>query len=580
MAQAAPNGEVKARDTEQLRKLRAHCEELIGGQRVDRWSWWTSWREIAEVVLPRRYWWLVTPNQGNRGTNQINTKILDSTPTIAARVCASGMMAGITSPSRPWFRLSIPGMSVDDNGPVKQWIDEVERRIMRVFAESNYYQAKAVQLMDLTVFGTAPMVIYEDFEDVIRCYNPCAGEYFVGSSPRMSIDILSREFVYTTRQCVDEFGLENCTVDIQNAFSRNDAASLTREVVIQHVIEPNDHRIGGSAVPKIFPYRECYWVRGSGYNDALRVKGFMEKPFAAPRWDISGNDSYGRSPAFDALGDIKQLNLMTLRQAQGIDKLVNPPLIADVSMKNQPASLLPGGITYVPNLGANTGMRTAYEMDPKVTTIGELIEKVSDRIRKVFFNDLFMMISQLDKVRTATEIDARREEKLIQLGPVLERFQAESLDPDIDRVFGIMNRLRLLPPPPRQIAGAPIEVNYVSMLAMAQRAASTTAIERVAAFAGNLAAADPSILDNLNLDEAIDQYADLLDAPGKILRSNEEVAQIRAMRQKQVDAEKAMAMGMATAEGAKTLSEADVGGGQNALSAILGNFSGSEQVAA
>ena len=84
----------------------------------------------------------------------------------------------------------------------------------------------------------------------------------------------------------------------------------------------------------------------------LRVSGFHDWPVMTTRWDVQGNDPYGRCPGMDALGDIKQLQQETRRKAQAIDKMVNPPLLADVQLKNQPMSLLPGGTTYVSGLSA------------------------------------------------------------------------------------------------------------------------------------------------------------------------------------------------------------------------------------
>src|SRR5689334_10987765 len=86
--------------------LRRHCEGRLIGLRVNRYSWWVHARELADYILPRRYKWLITPNQMNRGS-PINQHILDSTGTLAARNLASGMMSGITSPTHPWFRFKI-----------------------------------------------------------------------------------------------------------------------------------------------------------------------------------------------------------------------------------------------------------------------------------------------------------------------------------------------------------------------------------------------------------------------------------------------------------------------------------------
>ena len=453
---------------------------------------------------------------------------------------------------------------------MKTWLAEVQKRMARVFAESNFYNALAVMYGDLGAFGTAPMDIYEDFDDVIRCYNNAAGEYFLANGPRQNVTTKYREFVLTVAQVAEQFGVSNCSETVQGAM-RTGGAMLAREVKIGHGIEPNSSMLPGAPGIDGMPYREIYWELGSGQNYVLRIKGFQECPFIAPRWDIIGNDAYGRSPGMDALGDIKALQVEQKRKAQAIDKHVNPPMIADVSLRNEPASMIPGGVTYV-STTSGVGFKPAYEIAPDFSGLAEDIKEVQERIKTTFFNDLFMMISQLDTVRTATEIDARKEEKLIQLGPVLERFENEALDPAIDRTFNIMLRGKLLPPIPQVLAvkGSHIKVEYVSMLAEAQKAVSTAAIERLAAFVGNITAVDPHAIDNIDTDEAIDTYADLLGVDPKILRSAAKVQAIRDAKMKAVQQQQQMQQTMAGVQGAQTLSQTDVGGGANALQVMLG----------
>jgi hypothetical protein len=160
---------------------RDELEAELNALRTERYSWWVYWGQLATYYIPRRYRWLVTPNQMNRGS-PINGAIIDSTGTIAARTLASGMMSGITSPTRPWFKLRIPGINPEDEvNPVNIWLADCTRRMMRVFQESNFYNAIAVLYLDLAVFGTAPMLIYEDFDNVIQCYNPCAASTTSGT---------------------------------------------------------------------------------------------------------------------------------------------------------------------------------------------------------------------------------------------------------------------------------------------------------------------------------------------------------------------------------------------------------------
>ena len=536
---------------------------------VERKSWWIHWHELAEYILPRRYKWLVTPNKTSRGS-PINQRIIDETGSVASRVLAAGMMSGITSPSRPWFRMQMQQEELNDSAEVKLWCDDVAKRMQMVMANSNYYTAKAVQYYDLAIFGTAPMLIYEDRDNIIRCYNPCAGEYYAANGPSFTVDTLYRQFTMTVAQVVAEFGEDAVCASTRQLFKT--PGGKDQEIIVGHAIEPNPNFGGGAGVDRFgvsmrFRFREAFWEYGRSSVSPLRMKGYHEQPFSIPRWDLVGNDPYGRSPGMDALPSIKQLQLESKRKAQALDKMVNPPMKASPGMKNQPASLLPGAVTYT--TAAGDFFEPVYQFNPPIEAITADIQDVRERIKATFFNDLFMMISQLDTVRTATEIDARREEKLIQLGPVLERFQNEGLAPDIDRIFAIMQRNGLIPPPPPQIHGMPIKVAYDSMLSQMQRAAQTGSIERLWATVGNLAGAVPDVLDLLNYDEGVDEYADMLGVSPKLLNDPAKVAAIRQQKAQAQQQQAAMQQSMALAQGAQTMSNTPVGGGMNALQAVL-----------
>src|SRR6266576_682427 len=547
---------------------RSELESELAGLKTERYSWWTAWAQLATYVLPRRYRWLVTPNQMNRGS-PINGAIMDSTGTIAARVLASGMMSGITSPTRPWFKLRIAGYGKDEINPVNIWLAECEKRMMHVFQESNFYNAAAVMYMDLAVFGTAPMIIYEDFENVIQCYNPCAGEYYLWNDFRLKAGGLAREMTMTCRQLVEKFGIKNVPNEVRMAYERR-GSSLTQEYLVIHFIKPN---LG--QVPKMFAWYECYFTQGArspGDAEFLSERGFNECPFISLRWETTGNDAYGRSVAMDALGDIKQLQQETKRKGQAIDKLANPPMVADVELKNKPASTIPGGVTYV-SKKEGVGFTPAYQnFRPPVAEMMQDITMIQQRIKEIFFNDLFLMISNLDTVRTATEIDARREEKLVMLGPVLERLQTEAQDPIIDRVFSIMSRGGLLPDAPPEISNAPIQVEYVSMLAAAQSAANTTGIERFLAQVGNIAGVHPEVLDIPNWDRMITGCGMVLGNDPTDINTEDEIAQIRAEKaklQQQAQMNQVADTSKGFADAAKNLSQTDVGGGTNALQAMF-----------
>lgn len=541
-------------------KEKRRLNSTLSQLQTERYPFWTLWRELANYFLPKRYVWLQSDRE-RRVREAKNPFILDSTGTNAARVLASGMMNGITSPSRPWFKLRVPGFE-DDGGPVTIWADEVARRMMKVMGESNFYNSMAVLYLDLGVFGSAASLIYEDDEDVIRCFNPALGEYYFAQDHKLKVNTFGREFSQTACQIVEWFGEENCSEKIRAAYKSTSGQDLSQYELV-HLIEPNR-----GAVPPKFKFVETYWEKGSSTNEVLTQRGFNELPGIFPRWELTANDAYGTSPGMDALPDVIQLQQETKRKAQGLDKMVNPPVVADIQLQHRPTALMPNGITYV--AGANSiGVKPLYDIRAPIQEMTADIREVQIRIRQTFFNELFQMISQLETVRSATEIDARREEKLILLGSVLERFENEALDPAINRIFSIMSRRNMLPPAPEEIQDKGIEIQYVSILHIAQMAQLAAPTERWIGLVGNIGGIVPEALKIPDWDELIRSYGLDIGVPAKAMRPREEVEQeVQAEKDAQAAAQAGQA-GLAAVQGAKLLSETDVGGGANALQQLL-----------
>jgi hypothetical protein len=270
----------------------------------------------------------------------------------------------------------------------------------------------------------------------------------------------------------------------------------------------------------------------------------------------------------DALPDIKQLQLETRRLSQGIDKMVNPPMIADVQLKNQPASLLPGGVTYVSGMisQGKTGFAPVYTVNPQVKEMMEQLAEVRGRIGSTFYNDLFKVISQFETRSnvTATEIDARRAEAMLMLGPVLERLNHEGFAKIHDRVFGIASRANILPPAPAEVQGRHFTVEFTSMIELAQNANQASGIERLFNLVGSLAGIDPAATDNVDIDYGLDKISYLYNNDPKLIRSPTQLATIRKQREQQAaQAQQAQQADTAQklAAGAKTLSDASPGQG-------------------
>ena len=570
--------------------LRQHLESRLMMGRSWRFSWIEHWALISQYLNPRRSLWLSqggvdqpVPNSMVRGL-PVNQAILDPTATYALQVANAGLMSGLMSASRPWFKVG-PGIRdfpLDKAGQL--WYEEIEDRVYTVMAESNFYDTAAQMFRDIISFGTAPMLIYEDAEDVIRCYGPVVGEYYLFVGPKFRAESFYRQYVLSVSQLVEEFGLDACPPDVQRLWQAK-GSSLEREIIVAHAIEPNfEIQKPGDAKPygRIkgdYAFREVYWKWGASTPRPLSMRGFKEQPFIAPRWQVNGSDPYGSDcPGMVALGDIMQLQQETRRKAELLEKVVRPPLNGPIELKNQPSSILPGHITYTSD--PSKGLTPVFKVDPQgLPGISTDIQLIQQRIKQGFFNDLFLMLATATKDMTAYEVAQRQQEKLQVLGPVIERFQNEGAAPAIRRILAILARKKMLPPMPRSLLGIPMKIEYVSLLALAQKAVATAGIERLAQVTINLARSGrPEVMDKIDWDVMIDDYADHLAVSHKMLHDAEELKKLRDQRAKEMAQAQAQQTAQQTvpalAGAARDAGQIDVGGGINAAQLMLGAAGG------
>jgi hypothetical protein len=149
------------------------------------------------------------------------------------------------------------------------------------------------------------------------------------------------------------------------------------------------------------------------------------------------------------------------------------------------------------------------------------------------------------------------------LGPVLERLEDELLDPMIDRVFQIAFDAGMLPPPPQELQENPdgMKVEYISILAQAQKAVSVGALERTAAFVGNLASVEaatgkpPAVLDKWDSEGALEAYANSIGLPPQALRTEEAVQALREKAAQEQQQAQALAMAEQAASTAATAAQ-------------------------
>lgn len=544
---------------ERYLKLRTQLE--AGAQ-----SFLSHWRELCDYIMPRRgRFSLSDRGKGERRSS----KIIDSTATFAARTMSAGMMSGITSPARPWFRLSTPDPDLAEHASVKDWLHTVTQRIQTVFQQSNWYTVLPLYYYDLGVFGTAAMIMEEDARDVVRCTSFPVGQYYLANDARGEAAVFMREFGMTTRELVDKFtdgsDISNLSTEAQRAWEDGQSEKWFD---IVHVIEPNRDHDDARLLAKYKQTGECYFEKSTGDTDRmLREGGYDEFPVLASRWTVTGEDVYATDcPGMTTLGDIKQLQLGEKRGMQAIEKAYNPPMVAPPEMRSFKLSVIPGEVSYVPE-GPHKSFRPAYEVKPDIQPLEYKQEQVRQRIRRGFYEDLFLMLAYSDPTRgkqpvTAKEIATREEEKLLALGPVLQQVEQGLLKPAIDRVFAICVRQGLIPPPPPELEGVPLKVVFISIMHAALQMVGVSGLERHIGFVSQLAlaqteSAGATAWDKLDVDQSIDEHAEMMGVPPRIVVPDEQVAEMRAARAQAAQQAQAAELAASEAETAKTLSETD-----------------------
>lgn len=522
-------------DNRQL-ELGSSILRRYGALETERASWITHWRELSEYVQPRMARFLVTDR--NRGI-KANRKILNNRATRSHRICSSGMMSGVTNPAQAWFRLSINGDAADVDLSIREWLDDVTQLMLLAMSQSNLYSALQTTYDAETLFGTAALGVFEDEKDLFRAEAYPIGSYVLANNSKGQVDTFGRKYQLAVRQLVQEFGLEACSESVQQQWRNGNRDAW---VDVLHFIEPNVGRNPDKLTAQHKAFRSVYAEPAElSKGKFLRISGFDEFPVMAPRWRVTGEDVYGTSPGMEALGDIKELQYNEGKKKQAYALQVEPPVLVGHSLMNP--DFAPGGVNRVADASIGSGARAAYEVNFDTSGVRADIEAIEQRIASTFFEDVFMAITNIQKANTREiEIQQRVQERMMQMGPVLQQNNRDLYQPLIDRIFNIMWRRGALPEPPEELEGAQIKVEYVSILQQAQRSSGTSDIEQFFAFVGNGTQLYPNMGDAIDPDKLVDTYAEKRGIPPDILTSREERQAAREQRAQQAQMQQLASM--------------------------------------
>ena len=491
----------------------------------DRATWEDHWQDILDYVMPRKADISFVRAKGTKRTEVL----YDSTAITANNLLAASLQGTLTSPSLPWFHLKLRDKELNENRDVQLWLEDSARRMYDTFNESNFNTEVHELYLDLCSVGTGSMFVEEGnngFETEGIHFNTLhIAEYFIQENINGQVDTLYRKYKLTARQAIEEFGEDNLGEKILEA-SKNKPDKMFNFI---HAVEPTkDYERALRKANTKLPFHSCHVCVED--KMVVRTGGYNEFPYLVPRWAKATGEIFGRSPSYNALPDIKTLNKAVEIGLKAWAKAIDPPLLVQDDGVIGRVRMTPAGITVVRNDGAIKPLQIGSNW--QITDMKET--QLRTAIRQAYYSDQLQL--QEGPQMTATEVQVRYELMQRLLGPTLGRFQSEFLNPLIERTFGIMLRAGALMPEPDIIKGQQIDVEYVGPLARSQRMEESVAIERLYGLAMNVVQVDPTIMDNINHDEAIRLRATLLGVPKTILRGRDEVEELREQRAEQQQA--------------------------------------------
>lgn len=515
---------------------REQCQKIVERLRSGRSARETRWRKLHKYICP---WRGVFP--GRTEDNPTERQMLRFTQCASQAVLrgASGMTTGMTPRNTSWFKPDFIDPQITEASGARAWLDNIDRLVKDCLAAGGFYQAIQSFNTDLLWAGCALLYAEVADDNPLRYFCPQVGTWFVALDCDGRLETVARQASMTPRDLVRIFGEQALTEKTRRMASTRPLDSV-RVWQLVHPADTGPH-----------PYASYWWEEGSR-DSFLKISGYYEMPFFYTCWH-EGVTPYGTGPGDETLPDAMQLDLLERRKLEGLAKLVDPPVQAPTQLKGH-IRLQAGDINYLPERQLISPILDLAPFAAALSHLRQEISTVAQRVQQSLMATIFASVSldQRPPGMSATEFLERKREALQQLGPVISAYEPNVLTPLLFRTLQTIDRAGLTTPPPQSLAGVNLllKMDFISPMANALRQTSAEAtraiFQEVAAMAQ--ATRNPEVLDKLDIDQAVDELATGIGAPGSIIRADADVAALRQQRAQAQQRQQQLAMQLQQAQ--------------------------------
>lgn len=529
--------------------VKERCRQVFGALKPDYDQYTPIWKGLAEYSNSFRGKFI--------GENRFDflkrsDKIIDNTLGKSLNILAAGLQSGLTNQTTRWFKFGLQDTDLMNWQAVRVWLREVEDIIFAILARGNFYKLTPLLYKELGLFGQPCLFQSESPKYISEFADFTCGEYMLGSDGSGVINLFCRYFAMSATQLVERFGFDNVNQKVKDAYK---SANINSTYNVIHVIMPNMMMNKGKIDNKNKAFISVYYLESSDDDELLSLGGYDSLPVHTPRWETLSNEPYGISAAMNAFGLTKSLQKWHETRHFAADMMAKPPLNVPKSMFDDgyKPSLVPGGINlYEDRFGAGAAT-SAINVNMDINAVREIIAESRVDIMEAMFADVFKMIANTAKTMTAAEVMERQEEKMLLLGPVLNNAITELLNPVLNQVLFHAMKFGILPPPPEELQGHELKIEYLSVLAQAQKMIENRANQEFIGYVGSMAQFSPNALKKLNVNSAIDDFADKRGVNPKLVVSNEDVEDEIAAESQQMEQARQMQQAEQALKGAESL---------------------------
>jgi hypothetical protein len=535
------------------------AEVLEGYDRLKgaRGTWEQHWQEVAERVWPTMAEMTGWRTPGEKRSE----KIFDSTAQRALPRFSAAMDSMLTPATQMWHGLRTGIPELDDNVAVQRWCDSIRDILFRQrYAPTANFASQAFECyMSLGAFGTSALFIDEIPGVTLRYRAIALSELVIDLDHTGRVDTVYRCFQLTARQAMQIPGWAD---KLPRGIKSSAEARANDMFEFVHCVKPNGDYVAGRAGPQGMRYQSRYVSREG--QVLLDDSGYRSMPYAVGRYVTGPREIYGRSPAMEALADIKSLQEMEKTMLRMAHRMVDPPLILAEEGALNAFSVRPNALNYGYLREDGTPLVQPLQTGGNLPIGIEMSDQKRKAVNDSFLVTLFQILVENPRVMTATEVLQRAQEKGALLGPTMGRQQSEFLGPIIDRELDLLSAGGDLPVPPPQLmdyimGGGEILPKYTGPLARLMKAEEAAGILRTieAILPVAQASGDMTVLRRINADQAVKVIAEANNVPAKALRTDEELEAMDAAQQEAAQMQQLLAAAPVAGQAAERFARAE-----------------------